>query len=525
MSEIAGATVDFTDYSNDPTIARTLHVPIAFTEASVQDLTDTLSAIQADLDNLIYENLLDVTGTAGKQNLGGGVLVGLTTTGNHVKVSFDARKGSAEEGTVTTGDANGVTLNDSAATFLTNGVGPGSQVTNLTDGSRCTVLRVVSEQQLITDGLGDGLDNQFAVSDAYEVTLVVQCEILGGNFVAIDQVGDPADAILPTAGTQIIRTSSASTTLLEQKTIQHASYNDRVEVDPTNISGIAASGTEYPSGTGAQPVDNFSDALAIMQVRGFSTARVRGVFTLPTLDFSADGLAPEAVRFEGRSVNVTKMTVPGGADVTDCEFRKLELDGTFDGTVLVDGCVLLDMSMVEGTIENSRLRGDIMLSGSGKFALLSCVDDSSGVGGTPTIDYGGAPATNDVIVRDYRGGLRFANKSSAADVSVDGTLRLEIAPDFGGSGKVILRGPGELEVEAGASATVDDRQLKGLDLQRIRKISTNELVVDIANQVLRVLDDDDATTLYEWPLRTDGGELVVTQEGVQTKRLAPTTAP
>ena len=74
-------------------------------------------------------------------------------------------------GTVTTPDAGGVTLTDSAATFVTDGVAVGDTVTNDTDGSTATVTSVTSETVLVCDGLSGGTDDQWDSSDDYTVTV------------------------------------------------------------------------------------------------------------------------------------------------------------------------------------------------------------------------------------------------------------------------------------------------------------------------------------------------------------------
>src|SRR4030067_1617565 len=60
-----------------------------------------------------------------------------------------------------------------------------------------------------------------------------QCEISGGNLVAMDENGIPMSPIQPTAYTQIVRTSSSSATLMELEAIQYSSYNGGGSVDLT----------------------------------------------------------------------------------------------------------------------------------------------------------------------------------------------------------------------------------------------------------------------------------------------------
>ena len=74
-----------------------------------------------------------------------------------------------ESGTITTADAPGTTLIDSAATFITNGVAADDSVTNITDGSTARVVSIDSETQLTTTALTGGSGNDYGSSDSYSV--------------------------------------------------------------------------------------------------------------------------------------------------------------------------------------------------------------------------------------------------------------------------------------------------------------------------------------------------------------------
>ena len=71
---------------------RIITVAAPSTELDLQDLVDTLRTIEADLPSLDDEFLLSA---AGKQNLGGGLQVGITVTLNNAKIAFEGRAGPA----------------------------------------------------------------------------------------------------------------------------------------------------------------------------------------------------------------------------------------------------------------------------------------------------------------------------------------------------------------------------------------------------------------------------------------------
>ena len=197
----------YVDWSKSP---RIVWVPEPLTTISIQDLYDTCRDIEDEPGALQYESLISA---GGKEDLGGGSQVGVTATMLNAVVAFEARQTEASQGTVTTSDPDGRTLIDSAATFIADGVVAGSFIVNETDGSACTVLTVVSETELVTDVLDGGTDNQFTFGDGYEVFNTTQCEISGGNLVAVDGLGSPINPVLPTFGVQVIRSLSSSATI------------------------------------------------------------------------------------------------------------------------------------------------------------------------------------------------------------------------------------------------------------------------------------------------------------------------
>ena len=115
------------------------------TELSMQDLVDTARVLEEDINALDDNHLVNA---AGKEDLGGGVKVGITVTLQNAKIAFEARGGPS----------------------------------------------------------------------------YVQCNISGGNLVAIDEVGSTISPVEPTAYTQIVLANSSSATLSEQTAIQYASY-------------------------------------------------------------------------------------------------------------------------------------------------------------------------------------------------------------------------------------------------------------------------------------------------------------
>ena len=369
------------DFNESP---RIIQVAAPSTEITLQDLVDTLREIEEAFTlGITHPKLIDAFG---KQDLGGGVLVGITGDLQNAQVSFEPRKTPAETGTVTTASGselggplgNSYTFSDAAADFVSAGVTRGSMVINFTDQSIADVVEVVSATELRTRILVNGTDNLFEIGDVYQVFNYDQCDVSGGNLVAGDESDVAISPVFPSAFTQVVRTASSSATLQEQQDIQYSSFDGGVTVDLTS----SYSGTVFPVGTPRQPVNNFSDALTIAQNRGFYRFFVLGDAVIDL------GLDYTGYTFVGESKNKSHFTISSLANVTNAEFVNATVTGTLDGGNVLFNCSLETLNFVDGFIEQCILNDTITLSGGADAHFLDCFSGVPGAS-TPTIDMGG----------------------------------------------------------------------------------------------------------------------------------------
>lgn len=147
------------DWSASP---RIITILAPSTSISIQDLVDTCRAIEEEIKNIIYLHLINA---AGKDNLGGGVLVGITATLNNAVLSFEARPGpsyaqcSVSGGNLVAVDISGanivpiqptsftqvITTASSSATLITGSGGSLSdaQATQLADAAKYSKLATI----------------------------------------------------------------------------------------------------------------------------------------------------------------------------------------------------------------------------------------------------------------------------------------------------------------------------------------------------------------------------------------------
>jgi len=404
------------------------------TEFVAQDVVDTLRTIEYSWRGQTEEKLLNASG---KENLGGGVSVGITVELQNNQIAFEGRTTPAQIGTVTTPSSTPVSgkiiLEDSAATFITNSVARGSLVINYTDHSVAEVYDVMSETELRVRLPVNGIANSFQSNDVYHLFNIIQCDISGGNIIAVDDVDSLISPVLPTAFTQVVRTASSSATLADQEAIQYSSYGGGVTVDTTSLN----TGTDYPIGTPRAPVNNLSDAHAISFDRGFTSFFILGDVTIDSdlTDFRGD-------IFIGESQSKSTITINPIALVDRTEFYNAHIQGTLDGNAKLQDCLIDNLNYINGYVEQCVLApGTILLGGNETAHFLDCWSGVPGTG-TPEIDMGGSGQS--LAIRNYNGGISLKNKTGPESVSLDINSGQIVLQDTITNGTIVARGVGKL---------------------------------------------------------------------------------
>lgn len=422
------------DFNPSPRIV-TVEVPS--TEYSMQDLVDTERNIEDSFRAMSEPKLLNASG---KEDLGGGVVVGITVAHQDAQVAFQPRFTPAETGTITTdsgapiGSQNPtVRLIDTSADFVTAGVARGSYYVNFTDGSVGDVVEVIGANELRVTVPVQGATNDFTSGDSYKVWNITQVFATGGNLTAVDSDGNALNAVLPTWGTQVVLTSASSATLQELNEIRFSVYQNKVWVDTTTSN----TGTIYPSGTPLQPVNNFPDAVAIGDALGIVEIQVLGDATLDTGDDVSGFL------LRGQDEELTLITINAGANVLESQFRDASITGTLDGDSALKDCVIIPpLSFIEGTIKKCLIEvGTITLAGSNDVTILDCWSGVAGLS-TPIIDFNGSG--RDLVMRNWSGGIQINNKNGADNVSIDLTSGQIILDSTVTAGTVRVAGVGQL---------------------------------------------------------------------------------
>jgi len=399
---------------------------------TMQDLHDTSTNWEDELHlGMAFNQLIK---SAGKEDLGGGVLVGITSTLQNAQLEFEPRTTPLSNGTAT---AIGTTiLTDGSGTFQTDLVSRGDIIINFTDFSMATVLSVTSETSLIHRVLTGGTNDDWSISDVYRIYDVEQVEIAGGNLVAIDAVEAVLSAILPSFGTQIVRTSSSSSTITEIEANTYLSGGG-IHIDVVN----GFSGTTFPTGTPTRKSNNLADAIIIGSNHGISIFIAHSALTL-NQDFK-NSTMKAGISLPTINVN--------GFDVDGSTFEFITLTGTMTGFIRTLSCLINNCNGISGFIQNSGFQGTNTIGGTLGMAASSCFTVFLG-SGTPIFDLS---AGFDMRLVNYSGSFIIRNVSTPGQIITTDINTGEIElQNTCTDGSITVRGLGEKPIDNSAGSNV-----------------------------------------------------------------------
>jgi hypothetical protein len=468
MAERADVTVD---WGLSP---RLIEVALPSVELSNQDMHDTLNSntLQAgmaddSLDNMDDDPIID---SAGKEDLGGGVEVGITSTLLDGQVAF-GRTAPRSTTTDTITSAGTTTVTAAAATFQSDGVVRGDWVVNWTDQSVSEVLAVLSETQLrvrTPSGVAAATDD-YAVNDVISVWEVSECELSGGNTVAVDAVPVSINPLFTTFGRFATRAAASQATTQNQEAIEAAAFNGGVAFDPSS-SNV---GTAFPNGTREFPCKNISDVHAISTNRGLRTIFVMSDAVLTdTIDISV-----HRHFWIGDSRDII-VDIPATMNVANSSFERCTVSGDLGGGNTLKECDI-GMATFNGHVDRSAFTATVTITGASE--IENSVSHFPG-DGHPEFILG----SNVIQVRNWHGSFSITSMSG-------GTHTIEI---YGGrlhlhagctGGTVHQRGqPHDFPLDESVGTTLIDQAVstKAIELwQRLGLDPNNPLTTNDDNTI------------------------------------------
>jgi hypothetical protein len=382
-------------------------------EVVMQDYVDTLRTEEEAFRSMSFSKLI------------------ITVSEQNVQLAFEPNVTPVHIGTVTTASGppsavGRMQFTDSTADFIADGVQPGSFIINFTDNSVVDVVRIISTDTLETRTLANGSNNEFDFGDVIHVFNIRQCKTTGGNLVAVDDNDVAIPAILPTAFTQVVLTTSSSATIQELGEVRYAAYQNAVWYQ----DGSGNAGTDYPNGTPTAPLNNFQDVRTVADSLGFDTVQLVGNCGLTT----GDDLS--ALKIIGQSEQKSLVTIDGNANVTDTNYEMCSLTGVLDGVSAARSCLMYDVTDLNGEFTDCGISGFLVIATGGDARLINCHSEVAGGASAPIINIG----DGDLLGRDYSGGVEFTNKTGAGAVSWDIDSGQVIVNNNCSTGTITIRG-------------------------------------------------------------------------------------
>jgi len=248
---------------------------------------------------------------------------------------------------------------------------------------------------------------------------------------AVNLIGSNNNIADRTNVNQVSVRPNNSAGLISSKGIESLEYRGGVTINVAN--GVA--GTLYPIGTLRRPVNNLPDAIFIANSRGYDTIYVLGDLTVNSGD-TLDNLL-----IIGENPIYTTITLNSGCSTDNTLFKECTIQGTLDGDISLECCIIMDINYFDGTIRGCMLKGNIVLAGNITAIICDCVDGWAD-GTKPIIDMGGSG--RNLIIARYSGDILIKNLNGNQFVSIDllsGDVYLDSTIT---AGTFEIRGVGEL---------------------------------------------------------------------------------
>lgn len=225
-----------------------------------------------------------------------------------------------------------------------------------------------------------------------------------------------------------------------ERSTQTNAYNSKIIIDA--ITGIT--GSYYPIGTNATPVNNLNDAILIAERYGLHIFDLHTGITISNTDisdysFTSDSFPP--------SIMIDNCTA------SKTTFYQVNISGTFSGPdllnpTLIENSVVGNLDNFNGIIYNSGLNGELKIP---ENSNITITDSKSLIPGTasPVISkYNGHTASVSLNMRAYSGGIRIKDWNNPGDITtveyIAGRANIDITCI---DGTIVLRGDGSLNNE------------------------------------------------------------------------------
>jgi hypothetical protein len=296
------------------------------------------------------------------------------------------------------------------------------------------------EQAFRTFGGDQTIAGQFApryffLTNGWRIVVDSGADILVGTNLYTDELDSPF--IVSNNSTVSLNNSDAA--VVNSEIAQNLDYGGIIHLN----TNIGTSGTAYPNGTLAQPVNNIQDAKVLADTYGIKEIHIFGhvVIDVDLEDF---------IIFGG---NLNDIITLNNISVDKTTFKQVLLQGSYIGEIAADNCILKDgLTGMNGYFQHCGFLGTLNFSPNSQCVLNDC---HSQVPGTSSPSF----YLNEGVqlsLRKYSGGLAIYNCQAGTTTTLEflvGNCRLLTGNT---DGQIVIRGIATLTDESEGTEVLID---------------------------------------------------------------------
>jgi hypothetical protein len=256
------------------------------------------------------------------------------------------------------------------------------------------------------------------------------------------------------------------------------------------------SGTSYPRGTPSDPVNNFTDAETIAEMRKFYKFALEGTLELVGTEDIAD------TDWRGNTKIQSKLIIAGN-DVSNCVFQLVNMEGSVSGECTINDSQIESLEGFQGTAENCYIVDTLKLASITTGDVIKIIEckDASASPSTPVLDCNNTDT--DICISAYWGSLlikNYTNANGKIDINVGaGEIILDESCTFG---TITIRGKAKVVDNTPDTCTVVDQSTSTGALS----VDEHEKLMAIPEYTLTTEEHDKLVGLPEVTLETDERE-------------------
>jgi len=327
----------------------------------------------------------------------------------------------------------------------------------------------------------------------------VECNLTGGNLVAVDADGNAMSSVKPTAYVFIVKTASASATLQELSAIQYSSFGGGVTIDAIN----GQTGTAYPIGTAESPVNNLINAQTIAIERGFNKIYVKGNLTIG----ATDNISNYTLVGQGAGTfnsPKTTITLTSGCVTSNTVFEHAKVQGRQNGECVFFDCIIGELTNTHCRFKDCAMVGPVQMVNSEwtqnhTTDLINCHSSYEWY----VVDYNDSPINQ--VYSNYSGKIKIINcTDSRADIMIRLDAGMVWIDASCTAGTISVKGVGTLINDSGLDVDTVGF-LEGNKLTDLHDEAFGKWVVDPTGNTLTLYRADGVTVLKLFNLTEAAG--------------------